>query len=443
MAISHRTNRLKVIGNPSVEKLQNDRFRLTFNMTPLNPRNDWYNANKDRIFADFGSFESAEMNVDGIPPRTGEAYTNMRLVSVEAGNRSQVEGGEYIVQFVYETLGPTFVKEKDDEVDYELNGLRRVTRVRIAVAGTHYQKTVGDSSLAHEIDPEEPGESPPADDDDITLYLASYKIEDTDSFRRVTEVYLQPGTLSESIATGPNGLPNTRTRTVTSFHTVPTSSGITLSATTNNTNGFEQYEYRFLEKSDGSDPTSDNLVSYEKNIQVRDAGQISASSITVTGGTIASLNAVPPSIKTVTATVTISLETASTVATPVAYNLSNVSASAAITTTKVSPVGVEQGTSLTVSVFNTSATSKTTSFPNHYYTGQSVNASYSTPAQIVKDDDDIIGEALDENVDVDIILSGSNEAPATTGVYQEDLDPVFVDSSGTQHYRKTTYTINE
>ena len=101
MAVSHRTNRLKVIGNPSVEQLQNRRYRLTFNMQPLNARNDWYNANKSRIFADFGTLESAEMSVDGIPPRTGEAYDNMRLVSVEAGNRSRVEGGDYIVQFVY------------------------------------------------------------------------------------------------------------------------------------------------------------------------------------------------------------------------------------------------------------------------------------------------------------------------------------------------------
>ncbi len=154
MCASHRTNRLKVIGNPSVEKLQNDRFRLTFNMVPLNPRNDWFNDNKDRIFADFGTLASAEMSVDGIDPRHKATYPNMRLVSAESGNRSRVEGGDYIVQFVYETLSGSFVQVKDDTVDYELNGLRRVTRESIAKEGTDFQKTVGTSFIDHQIDSE-------------------------------------------------------------------------------------------------------------------------------------------------------------------------------------------------------------------------------------------------------------------------------------------------
>jgi hypothetical protein len=124
MSISHRSNRLKLIGNPSVEKLQNGRFRLTFNLKPLNPRNDWYNANKDRIFADYGTLQSAEMNIDGIAPRTGEAYTDMALV--KAG--SAQSGDDYILQFIYETLGSSFIQVKDDTISYTENGLRRVTR---------------------------------------------------------------------------------------------------------------------------------------------------------------------------------------------------------------------------------------------------------------------------------------------------------------------------
>jgi len=186
MSVSHRTNRLKVIGNPSVEKLQNGRFRLTFNMRPLNARNDWYNDNKSRIFADYGTLESAEMNVDGIEPRIGEAYTNMRLVSAEAGNRSQVEGGDYIVQFVYETLGDSFVQVQDDTVDYELNGLRRVTRESIAKAGTEFSKTVGTTEITHQINSEAA----------LTLKLASYQVEDTDSYRKVVETYIEPGIVS-------------------------------------------------------------------------------------------------------------------------------------------------------------------------------------------------------------------------------------------------------
>ena len=128
MSISHRTNRLKLVSAPSVEKLQNDRFRLVFNATPLNPREDWYNANKSRIFADYGSLQSAEMSIDGISARTGAAYSDMRLTDV------QTSGGtdNYTVQFTYETLGSSFVQVKDDTIDFELNGLRRVQRTSVA-----------------------------------------------------------------------------------------------------------------------------------------------------------------------------------------------------------------------------------------------------------------------------------------------------------------------
>lgn len=184
MSISHRTNRLKLISAPSVEKLQNDRFRLVFNATPLNPREDWYNANKSRIFADYGSLQSAEMSIDGISARTGAAYSDMRLTDVQTTSGAD----SYIVQFTYETLGSSFVQVKDDTIDFELNGLRRVTRTSIAQAGTDFQKTVGTTSITSQIDTESA----------VTCFLASYEIDDTDSYREVTEVYIQAGTLSVS-----------------------------------------------------------------------------------------------------------------------------------------------------------------------------------------------------------------------------------------------------
>jgi len=184
MSISHRSNRLKLVGSPSVEKLQNGRFRLTFNLSPLNPRNDWYNANKDRIFADYGTLQSAEMSIDGIAPRTGEAYGNMALVNAQSAQ----SGDDYVVQFTYETLGDTFIQIKDDTISYTENGLRRVTRESIAAAGTDFQKTVGTSTISSKID----------DEAEVTCYLASYEVDDTDSSRKVTEVYIEAGTLSRT-----------------------------------------------------------------------------------------------------------------------------------------------------------------------------------------------------------------------------------------------------
>ena len=76
----------------------------------MNSREDWYSANKARVFPDFGSLESAEMSIDGLSPRKGEAYTDMRLTEVKSGNRSPRDGEDYIVVLTYETLGSAFVQ---------------------------------------------------------------------------------------------------------------------------------------------------------------------------------------------------------------------------------------------------------------------------------------------------------------------------------------------
>ena len=154
----------------------------------MNSREDWYSANKARIFPDFGSLESAEMSIDGLSPRKGEAYTDMRLTEVKSGNRSPRDGEDYIVVLTYETLGSAFVQVKDDTVNYIENGLRRVTRKSIAKAGTDFQKTVGTTSITSQID----GETA------VTCILANYEVDDTDSYREVTEVYIEAGTLSET-----------------------------------------------------------------------------------------------------------------------------------------------------------------------------------------------------------------------------------------------------
>lgn len=722
MPISHRTNRLKVIGNPSVEQLQNGRYRMTFNMIPLNPRNDWFNANKARIFADFGTLESAEMSVDGIPPRTGEAYDNMRLIAVESGNRSRVEGGDYIVQFVYETLSSSFVQTKDDTIDHELNGLRRVTRESIAQAGTDFQKTVGTTSITSQIDTESA----------VTCILASYQVDDTDSYRKVTETYIQAGTVSrtedfvgsqdslvletigadpstpagfslaskqesnfqgyqtnrftflkndvklsesedkvgselaisqqwfnpatdktlsgyslaskntsdfEGIKTvefrflkdnvllsesedkvgsqlaivkevfngtrsapsgytlaneqesdvdgiptrrftflknsvlslqqdfnngikrvsaqafnltssqviaalseitsnhllvsesesdfqgiptrtfvyelnlsdaidyelnglkrvtrtelstnnfseqnigaahptlsglfiasqnidnggdikrrvtvaiqagtisktennGPAGLPNTFIRTVVSSGIEPTSSGITLSEQRRNVNGYKEFTYRFLEGvTEGSSPDMNSLVEYETVLDVRKPGIISASKTGSANAETALLTVTPPSIGKVKALVKVELTTSNHVEIPTALNLDGVSAAAETTVTKTTPIGIDQGSNLSVKVFNTRKNTSRQSFPNHYKSGAGVTATFTSASQIIKDGDNIIGETSDESTVTVITLTGSSTAPSTKGLYSQEIDPVFIDASGKQHYRRTSFIL--
>mgnify|MGYP003136710678 FL=1 len=147
MPVFHRSQRLQIYGGRvEVSQLFNSRFEIIVRCTANKDTEAWYNDNKSQIFADFGTLYSAQMSVEGIDPRTGEAYPNMVLVQNNAG---YTRTGDYVVTFVYETLTDTFVQESQEKVDFELNGLRRVSRNVIAKSGSTYGKTVGESTITH------------------------------------------------------------------------------------------------------------------------------------------------------------------------------------------------------------------------------------------------------------------------------------------------------
>ena len=130
MAVYHRTQRLQIYGEkPEVTQLFGGRYRMVVRCKAARDTEAWYNANKDQIFASFGTLYSAQMSVDGIDPRVGEAYPDMCLVSNGA---SYTQTGEYVISFVYETLTSVWTKEQDDEVTSTDNGLRVLERSEVA-----------------------------------------------------------------------------------------------------------------------------------------------------------------------------------------------------------------------------------------------------------------------------------------------------------------------
>ena len=246
MSISHRTNRLKIKGSPSVEKLQNDRYKLTITCSAMNSRDDWYSANKARIFPDFGSLQSAEMSIDGLAPRTGEAYTDMRLTSVQSGNRSPRDGSDYIVVLTYETLGSAFVQVKDDTIDLELNGLRRVSRTSIAKAGTDIptdDKDIGVDYIDHQIDAETA----------VRCFLSSYEIDDTDSYREFERTYIQAGELSRDIRSVGRGVQQTTHQFLV---TEGSTTGDIISRDTDNFLGLKRITVSVIARPDGATLTN-------------------------------------------------------------------------------------------------------------------------------------------------------------------------------------------
>jgi hypothetical protein len=179
------------------------------------------------------------MSIDGISARTGAAYSDMRLTDV------QTSGGtdSYTVQFTYETLGSSFVQVKDDTIDFELNGLRRVTRTSIAQAGTDFQKTVGTTTITSQIDTETA----------VTCFLASYEIDDTDSYRQVTEVYIQAGELSRDIRSVGRGVQQTTHQFLV---TEGTTTGDVISRETDDFEGLKRITVSVIAKPDGTTLTN-------------------------------------------------------------------------------------------------------------------------------------------------------------------------------------------
>lgn len=189
MPVFHRSQRLQIYGGRvEVSQLFNSRYQIIVRCIANKDTEAWYNDNKSQIFADFGTLYSAQMSIEGIDPRTGEAYPNMVLVQNEAGF---TRTGEYVVTFIYETLTTSFVEETQEKVDFELEGLRRVTRNLIAKSGSTYGKTVGSTTISHTAH----GYG------SVTLTLAAVQEDILDEneggFVRLQETWVEAGVLSE------------------------------------------------------------------------------------------------------------------------------------------------------------------------------------------------------------------------------------------------------
>jgi hypothetical protein len=180
------TIRLKVTnGAPAIEKLWNGRFKLEFFCDNNSPKEDWYYENVSALLPEYGILQTTNFGSgvsedwEAIPD---SVYPDMRLVLAEYPYN--VRAGKHYVKLTYETLTASWVEEKSEDTDYELNGLKRVSRTFVALPGTTYDKVVGTNTI---------------NSDGTTLYLGSFKIEKTEAKWKLTEVWLEAGTLSETL----------------------------------------------------------------------------------------------------------------------------------------------------------------------------------------------------------------------------------------------------
>ena len=437
MAVSHRTNRLKLIGTPAVEQLQNGRYQLTVNCTTMNSREDWYSSNKARIFPDFGSLESAEMSIDGLAPRTGEAYTDMRLVAVQ----SSTQQGQYIVTLVYQTLGDSFVQVKDDTVSYTENGLRRVIRESIAKAGTDFQKTVGRTSINSQINEETA----------VQCFLSSYEIDDTDSYREVTEIYVEPGEIQTS--TRPGRISGTTEVTIVSTGTAVVPSGTLIFSSQTEKQGYSTFTRTCIQGT-----ITGVKQTYRDVVQVEVPGEVSCTATSVSSGgvsgTIAIPEVTPRRRKTIGATVTVEVTNTPPNTASVAFDLGAISCS--VTSTNVSlsrgpgnTVTVSGGTGNTTSetgfTQNFGASARVSTFPGCFLTSSTSSGEIDYVAAQVPfaSGQSISVNETNSSRKTECIGTGStsNSGYNTSGVIKRNSRPILTDLAGVTYYEVITWSV--
>ena len=421
MATSHRTNRLKLIGTPAVEQLQNGRYQLTVNCTTMNSREDWYSSNKARIFPDFGSLESAEMSIDGLAPRTGEAYTDMRLVSVQSSTQQE----KYIVTLVYQTLGDSFVQVKDDTVTYTENGLRRVTRESIAKAGTDFQKTVGTTSINSQIDAETA----------VQCFLSSYEVDDTDSYREVTEIYVEPGKIQTS--TKPGRIDETTEVTIVSTGTAVVPSGELIFSSETEEQGYSTFTRTAIQA--GTSGTITGVKQTYKDVVAVDVpGEVKCTTVdgtTGAGGDVAIVEVTPRRSKRVSATVTIEVTTTSPGAITPAYDLGSISCSV---TTKRESFNLSEGFLETNQSYSLSANTQT--YPGCFITASPSNGEVEYSSTIRKEGPQPNAKS---KVTTSCVGSGStsNSGWSETGILKRKSRPLLTALNGTTYYEVITWSV--
>lgn len=465
---------------PEIVKLVNGRMRVIRRFVRFS-REDCDSSNiGTKLFEDFNSLDGAMFpKPNGEEPLPNQAFEDCRLISQRTVFVPDPPDGRPLLEKVYETLTDEFVQEELDQIDNDLNGLRRVTRPSIANPGTDYTSVVGETSIAHSIDAETA----------VTLYLATFRIEQTEGYRRVQEVWLQPGVLSTtdedsndgdlntftirawrldsaeaaaavskdlsghtlfsttvenvggynvnvyvyakgtgtittSERTAYNGLAKI-TETATLGTAYPTPTGIVTNRTTRKRNGYTVYLQ--------TEVTIQPDISWKTTRLVKEPGVVSATTKTVTDtfltvtntGTIAIPTATPPVDKRVATTVTRRITSTPGTSTSFAYDLSGLSASG-VFTREVTNISVDSGASYSPSV------------RQQAYPGYRVSGAGATGTTVVYNTGSVSTATQGVKTTTEVELTGSSSDVTRTGLIRRNVNPVFTDI-----INNTVYVIEE
>ncbi len=325
-----------------------------------------------------------------------EVTTNHKLVSQKEDDFEGIETTVY-----------TYELESYDIIDNERNGLRRVLRTRLRLASQFYSSEVGITTIQHEIN----------DGEAVTLYLAGFKIEDTVTFRKVTETWIEAGQLSENDPlTGPDRL---RVRVVVwqMIQGANPSGYVASSIKTDNIEGFPTISVSYFLSAD----LSASYV-YETTVPFTIPGTVDVRSSTFggSGGNNLMLDVSPPIPTLCEAVITETYTTSTTISTSGLYQPD--------VWTGVIIEGVGQ---------RFRPFSSTSTYRNHI--AKSTGGSATTP--LTGTLEYIQGNLIFAQTTGYIRIDGpSSDVAGTTVDINITLNPVFRLADGTQYYKEVTTT---
>jgi len=400
------TTRLKVAnGSAAVTKLWNDRYRLEFLCDPVSDKIDWYYDNIGGILPDFaasqGDFFGTGVN-EGWEAIPESVYPNM--VCVEASYDYIPSIGEKRVSLAYETLSSDWVQEKDDTVTYSENGLKRVSRVSVALPNTAYTSVVGTTTI---------------DSDGVTLYLASREIDETDAKWTLKESWAEAGKLSETEpATGTNRIRQKVVVWQGVEGTAPTGY-VGASRKTDNIEGFPTITITYY----FSDDLSQEFPAYTTTVPFTMPGTVDWRSSNLASGTQNKMLEVSPPVSTLCEASVVDSYTT---------NADLVDIDAVYQPNYWTSVIIE-GIGLDYRPFSTVST-----YVNHI----ALSTGTSSTAPVLGGTEFIQGNRLFGNTTGYIRIDGPTYDPSgKTIIINDNADPIFTLLDGTQYYKRTVTTI--
>ena len=407
------TIRLKVTnGAPAIEKLWNGRFKLEFFCDNNSPREDWYYENVSALLPEYGILQATNFGSgvsedwEAIPD---SVYPDMRLVLAEYPYN--VRAGKHYVKLTYETLTASWVEEKAEDIDYELNGLKSISRTFVALPDTAYTNVIGTSTITS---------------GGTTLYLGGFNIEETDAKWELTEVWFESGQLSVQRTSESEGVYKVTTTFLAVEGTVV---GPIIARTINDSSGLKTITVVSMQNSNGESLASSGSQPIASHSVLNDftyPGVVTISNTTLSGtGSTFNFQAKdfslkPPCASRVPATIKISFKDTSTIAYSSSGGLWN-------------PITWAEGTSLGIG-WNYSPFSISRGFRG-YRTGSGING-YAGSGSDSPTFDMISGKRIYVGTSYSIQVSGGPASPESNE-YTLDygVSLAFEDVNGVAYYK--------